>query len=97
MKIVKSTGKGTRLFWLALAVVLALSFKLKAQTPVADSLRKEIAALDKKDPDFLDHKAGAIGTLLQHLKYSHPAQSLLLCDTLYDAFMQVRDTVGLRS
>ncbi len=64
-----------------------------AQTATADSLRREIAALDKSDPHYPDHKAGAIGTLLQHLKYSHPAQSLLLCDTLYDAFMEVKDTV----
>jgi two-component system, NtrC family, sensor kinase len=85
--------KPMKFLMLLLVVFCATRTDLSAQTATADSLRKEIAALDKTDPHYLDQKAGAIGTLLQHLKYSHPAQSLLLCDTLYDVFMQVKDTV----
>ncbi len=83
------------LFWLALAVFLATrhASQAQAQTPIADSIRKEIASLDKNDAKYLDHKAGAIGTLLQSVKYSDPAGALLLCDTLHDVFMQVKDTV----
>lgn len=75
-------------------VVFVLLFPLgsTAQQATADSIRREMEALDKSDSHYLDHKAGAIGTLLQSLKYSDPAQSLLLCDTLHDVFMQVKDT-----
>lgn len=92
MKINETNVKTRNLFLLTLILFIVVGFKSYAQTATADSLRKEIAGLDKSDAHYLEQKAGAIGTLLQHLKYSHPAQSLLLCDTLYDVFMQVKDT-----
>jgi signal transduction histidine kinase len=64
-----------------------------AQTKVADSIRKEIADLDKNDPHYLDQKAGALGTLLQSVKYSDPEYALILCDSLFDVFMQLDDTM----
>lgn len=64
-----------------------------AQQSTVDSIRGEIAALNPQEPDYLQRKAGAIGTLLQSMKYSDPAQSLLLCDTLAEAFMQIPDTL----
>jgi signal transduction histidine kinase len=79
-----------RLFFVVLFSVIATV--THAQVSPEDSLRKELAALDRNAPDYLKHKAGAIGTLLQTLKYSDPAQSLLLCDTLHDVFMQIKDT-----
>lgn len=71
---------------------LLLSSGLTAQQTTADSIRRELDALDPNEPDYLNRKAGSIGTLLQSLKYSDPAQSLLLCDTLHSVFMQVKDT-----
>jgi signal transduction histidine kinase len=78
---------------LLIVCVLLLPFGMPAQQTTVDSIRREIAALDKNHPDYLNRKAGAIGTLLQSMKYSDPAQSLYLCDTLHDVFMQVNDTV----
>lgn len=77
------------ILWLC---VLLLPVTLTAQTPTVDSIRREIANLDRNEPDYLADRAGAIGTLLQSLKYSDPAQSLFLCDTLYEAFMDMKDT-----
>ena len=76
-----------------LCSVLLFPIAASAQQTAVDSIRREIAQLDKNDPDYLKNKAGGIGTLLQTLKYSDPDQALLLCDTLYDVFMQIKDTV----
>ena len=87
---VAAGGRGFLLFFL-LAVLPAKP--LGAQQATIDSIRAEIAHLNPNDPHYLADRAGAIGTLLQSLKYAHPEQSLLLCDTLYAVFMELHDTV----
>lgn len=78
---------------LLLLLCLAAFTSLSAQRSLADSARRALASLDPGSSTYLSQKAGALGTLLQSLKYSDPAQSLLLCDTLHDVFMEMKDTV----
>lgn len=80
-------------FQVLLVLPFLLASSLYAQQSVADSIRAELEALNPNDPDYLADKAGAVGTLLQSLKYSDPEQSLFLCDTLAEVFMELKDTV----
>lgn len=63
------------------------------QSTVADSVERELNALDKSDPEYLQKKAGIMGTLLQTVKFSDPEKALRLCDELGGVFMQIEDSV----
>lgn len=75
--------------------VLLCTFQVYAQSQsaVADSIERELNALNPEAPDYLTEKAGSMGTLLQVVKYSDPQKALRLCDELGQIYLQIGDTV----
>jgi tetratricopeptide (TPR) repeat protein len=63
------------------------------QSPIADSIERDLKALEPGEPQYLEKKAGIMGTLLQTVKYSDPKKALKLCDDLGAVFMQLNDSV----
>lgn len=63
------------------------------QSPIADSIERELNALEPGEPQYLGKKAGIMGTLLQTVKYSDQKKALSLCDELGTVFMELRDSV----
>lgn len=70
----------------------ALALSAQGQSAVADSVERELNALNPEAPDYLQQKAGVMGTLLQTVKYSDPQKALRLCDELGQVFMQIGDS-----
>lgn len=64
----------------------------QGQSTVADSIEHELNALNPESPNYLQEKAGIMGTLLQTVKYSDPQKALRLCDQLGEVFMQIGDS-----
>lgn len=64
----------------------------QSKSAEADSVEREMNALDPADPDYLRKKAGAMGTLLQTVKFSDPQRALALCDELGGIYMQLGDS-----
>jgi len=66
--------------------------RLFAQTTPADSIERELNALDRNDPAYLQNKANTVGTLLQVIKFSDPDRALELCDSLATMLLQLHDS-----
>lgn len=66
------------LFFLAL-LLCTNSF---AQNVTADSIRRELAALDRNSPKYLDEKIGALGTLYLTILHTDPEEAIKVADQL---------------
>jgi signal transduction histidine kinase len=64
-----------------------------AQNAAADTLRRQLAALNPSSPKYLDEKIGALGTLFLSIVHTHPGEALKVSDQLAAALKQKGDSV----
>lgn len=81
----------SKCFFIFLALLLCTnSF---AQNAAADTIRKQLAALNPNSPKYLDDKIGGLGTLFLSIVHSHPKEALKISDQLAAALKQKGDSV----
>lgn len=75
---------------------LALLFSANsfAQNAAADTIRKQLAALNPNSPTYLDEKIGSLGTLFLTLVHTHPKEALKVSDQLAACLKQKGDSAN---